>query len=301
MKSKTNVVNFAIFVRFYKIPSQEGIYMTNKNNEIEELLKREEEFHDEWALSENVDDIDVNTLFESFIALENNFIMKKLGDLKGKKILDVGAGLGESSVYFALQGAEVYYNDISPKMGEFAEKLANKYGVKLQYMIAPIEKLELYENFFDVIHCANLIHHVPQVDQDFWIKTMSQSLKKGGTLVTWDPLRYNPVINVYRRMAMEVRTIDEMPVGFDILKLYKKYFSKVEHKEFWFTTLWIFLHYYLVRRYDPNKIRYWKRIFKEKESRIGWWFKPMKALDSLLLTLPGFKHMAWSSIIVAKK
>ena len=274
---------------------------SNHGESVEELLKREEAFHDEWALSENVEDIDVETLFESFVAMENTHIMNKLGDIRGKKILDVGAGLGESSVYFALKGAEDYYNDISPKMGEFAEKLAARYNVKLNLMIAPIEKLDLYENFFDIIHCANLIHHVPQVDQDYWIKTMHGALKAGGTLVTWDPLRYNPVINVYRRMAMEVRTIDEVPVGFDILNLYRKYFSKVEHREFWFTTLWLFLHYYLVRRLDPNKVRYWKHIFKEKESRIGWWFKPLKALDTLLLKLPGFRHMAWGIVIVAKK
>ncbi len=275
--------------------------MVNNNTNVEELLRREEEFHDEWALSENVEDIDVHTLFESFVALENTHIIKKLGDIRGKKILDVGAGLGESSVYFALQGAEVYYNDISPKMGEFAEKLAAKYGVKLKLMIAPIEKLELYEEYFDIIHCANLIHHVPQVDQEFWIKTMSQSLKKGGKLVTWDPLRYNPIINVYRRMATKVRTIDEMPVGFDILNLYRKYFSKVDYKVFWFTTLWIFMYYYLVRRHHPNDVRYWKHIFKEKESKIGWWFNPLKKLDNLLLKIPGFKHMAWSIITVAEK
>jgi hypothetical protein len=130
---------------------------------------------------------------------------------------------------------------------------------------------------------------------------MHKSLKKGGVLVTWDPLKYNPIINVYRRMAMEVRTIDEKPVGFDILKLYRKYFSQVEHREFWFTTLWLFLYYYLVRRLDPNKVRYWKHIFKEKKSRIGWWFMPLKALDTLLLKLPGFRHMAWAIITVAKK
>src|ERR1700744_6167721 len=100
----------------------------SNDSSIEELLRREEAFHDEWALSENVDDIDVKNLFESFIAMENRYIMDKLGNLKGKKILDVGAGLGESSVYFALMGAEVYYNDISPQMGELAKKLAAKYN-----------------------------------------------------------------------------------------------------------------------------------------------------------------------------
>lgn len=273
--------------------------MTDQNTE--ELLRREEEFHDEWALSESVDDIDVKSLFETFLAMENSYIMRQIGSLKGKKILDVGAGLGESSVYFALQGAEVYFNDISPKMGEFAQKLAAKYGVELKLLIAPIEKLELHKDFFDVIYCANLMHHVPPEDHEYWIKTMHDSLKSDGVLITWDPLKYNPVINVYRNMADKVRTIDEMPLGYGILKYYRKYFPQVEHKEFWLMTLYIFLHYYFIRRYNPNEIRYWKQIFKEKESVIGWWFKPLKALDKLLLKIPGIRYLAWNMVVVARK
>lgn len=275
--------------------------MQEKDNNIEELLRREEEFHDEWAESENIDDIDVYALFDSFVAFENAYTLQQLGDLRGKKILDVGAGLGESSVYFALKGAEVYYNDISPKMGEFAKKLADKHGVTLNYLIAPIEKLEVHTDFFDVIYCANLIHHVPPQDQDGWIKTMSNAIKKGGTLVTIDPLKYNPAINIYRGKAEKVRTIDEQPVGFDILDIYRKYFTTVNHKEFWFTTLWLFVSYYFIRRYDPNEVRYWKKIFKEKESKIGWWFNPLRAMDKFLLSLPGIKKLAWNIVIVARK
>jgi len=274
--------------------------MHTKDN-IEELLRREEEFHDEWAMSEDVNEIDVHALFESFVAFENNYVIRELGDLKGKKILDVGAGLGESSVYFALKGAEVYYNDISPKMGEFAEKLAARYKTRLNYLIAPIERLEVHKEFFDIIYCANLIHHVPPQDQEGWIRTMSEALKPGGILVTIDPLRYNPAINIYRNRAEKVRTVDEMPVGFDILDIYRRYFKNVTHKEFWLTTLWLFISYYFIRRYDPNEIRYWKRIFKEKESRIGWWFKPLKAFDRLLLSLPGVRRMAWNIVIIARK
>jgi 2-polyprenyl-3-methyl-5-hydroxy-6-metoxy-1,4-benzoquinol methylase len=275
--------------------------MHPKEENIDELLKREEEFHDEWAMSEDVNDIDVYALFDSFVAQENAYVLEQLGDLKGKRILDVGAGLGESSVYFALKGADVYFNDISPKMGEFAEKLAEKHGVKLNFLIAPIERLELHRNFFDIIYCANLMHHVPPEDQESWIKTMSESLKAEGTLVTIDPLKYNPAINVYREKAEKVRTIDEQPLGFDILDIYKKYFKKVHHKEFWLTTLWLFISYYFIRRYNPNEIRYWKKIFKEKPSRIGWWFNPLKAIDRMLLSLPGIKKMAWNIVIIARK
>lgn len=271
------------------------------HEKIEELLEREEKFHDEWAMSENVDDIDVHSLFDSFVAMENKYILESFGDLRGKKILDVGAGLGESSVYFALKGAEVYFNDISPKMGEFAQRLAEKHGVKLNLLIAPIEKLELHQDFFDLIYCANLIHHVTKEDQEMWISMMAKSLKANGTLATIDPLKYNPAINFYRNKAEDVRTIDEEPLGFDILKLYRKHFKTVKHREFWLSTLWLFISYYFIRRYNPNEIRYWKKIFKEKKSRIGWWFLPFKALDKLLLRLPGVKKMAWNIVIIAKR
>lgn len=273
--------------------------MSDQN--IEELLKREEEFHDDWADNENIDEIDPVAFFESMASFENKYIIEKMGDLKGKKILDVGAGLGESSVYFAMKGAIVYYNDISPKMGEFAKKLADLHNVELQYLIQPVEKLEMHKNEFDFIHCANLMHHVPIEDHDFWIKSMYESLKDDGALFTWDPLKYNPVINIYRRMAMDVRTIDEMPLGFDILKKYKKYFTKVEHKENWFLTNLIFIYYFLIKRYSPNKVRYWKQIYKEDEKSIGWWFKPLAALDKLLMKIPLLNYMAWTITIYAKK
>lgn len=288
-------MNFFLFTFAPKI-----LYMS-KHEEIEDLLQREEKFHDEWAMSEDVNEIDVYSLFDSFVAQENSYILQELGELKGKRILDVGAGLGESSVYFAMKGAEVYFNDISPKMGEFAEKLAAKHGVKLNLLIAPIEKLELHKDFFDIIYCANLIHHVPPGDQEMWIRTMSESLKSGGNLVTIDPLKYNPAINIYRNKAEEVRTIDEQPLGFDIISTYQKYFKTVKHKEFWLTTLWLFISYYFIRKYDPNKIRYWKKIFKEKEAKIGWWFNPLKAVDRFFLRLPVIRKMAWNIVIVAKK
>jgi 2-polyprenyl-3-methyl-5-hydroxy-6-metoxy-1,4-benzoquinol methylase len=272
-----------------------------EKNKIEELLKREENFHDEWAESENPDEIDVKAFFESFMAVENRYVMHRLGDIRGKKILDVGAGLGESSVYFALCGAEVYYNDISPKMGEFAQKLAAKHGVNLQLLIAPVEKLSVGSDFFDIIYCANLMHHVPESDHDFWIENMHNALKKDGTLVTWDPLKYNPVINIYRKMASEVRTEDEMPLGFDILTKYRKKFSDVSHAEFWISALSVFLFYYFIKRYDPNKIRYWKQIYKEKEEKTGRLFRFLHRFDSFLAKIPLVRALAWNMVIIAKK
>ena len=96
------------------------------------LHSREAAFHDTWASETKLDDILVRECFEAPTAMENQFILQRMGDLHGKKLLDIGAGLGESSVYFALRGAEVTTVDISPQMVETALKLGARFGVKLQ-------------------------------------------------------------------------------------------------------------------------------------------------------------------------
>src|SRR6187397_1998656 len=97
-----------------------------------ELHRREQEFHDEWAASTALDRILVHECFEAPTALENRFILRQIGDLRGKAVLDIGAGLGESSVYFALQGAIVTATDISPRMVETTIALGKRYGVEIR-------------------------------------------------------------------------------------------------------------------------------------------------------------------------
>lgn len=62
----------------------------------------EEVFHDEWAAKVDVMKIDVRKMNEACTAPEMRHIRRVLGDLKGRSLLDVGCGLGEASVYFAL-------------------------------------------------------------------------------------------------------------------------------------------------------------------------------------------------------
>src|ERR1035441_9950884 len=89
-----------------------------------ETLGRERQFHDQWALNTPLDDVPVLECFEGPVALENRFIVRQLGSLTGKKLLDVGVGLGESSVYFAKQGAEVTAVDLSPEMVDLTGRRA---------------------------------------------------------------------------------------------------------------------------------------------------------------------------------
>ena len=107
---------------------------------------RETEFHDLWALSTPLDQVAVHEAFEAPTAVENRAILELMGDLRGKRLLDVGAGLGESSVYFALRGAEVTAVDISPGMVRCAVALGQLHGVKIDGVVQSGEELNVPAN-----------------------------------------------------------------------------------------------------------------------------------------------------------
>jgi ubiquinone/menaquinone biosynthesis C-methylase UbiE len=262
------------------------------------LREREASFHDAWATGTDLNDVRVIEAFEGPTALENKFILSKMGSLQGKRLLDIGAGLGESSVYFALKGAKVTVVDISPEMVATALRLGQKFGVQLEGIVSSVENLNLPPETYDIIYAANTLHHVP--DRASFFGQMTSALKPGGMFFSYDPLAYNPVINVYRRMATDVRTPDEAPLTTADIKLARRYFEGVQHQEFWIAALILFVKYYALDRVNPNDDRYWKRILKEKDSELGWW-KPLRALDGLLTRLPLVRWLAWNVVIWGRK
>jgi len=260
-----------------------------------EILRKEEKFHDAWASSINVDEIDVVQMNTALTAPEMRYITSQLGPLKGKKLLDVGCGLGEAAVYFALQGADVTASDLSPQMLKVTEKLAQKYNVKVNTHLSASENLN-FENhlLFDVIYVGNLFHHV-EIEKT--ILLLKKQLKPDGLMISWDPVAYNPIINVYRRIATEVRTEDEHPLKLRDIQTFKKHFHQVDVEWFWLFTLSVFILMAVVQRRNPNKIRFWKAVIAESESW-RWLYVPLEQLDRWTLKLfPFLRPLCWNVVI----
>ena len=275
--------------------------MTIENENLSEKEKKELLFVEKWLNFVDFSSLDVFAFFENITALENRFILSHMGDIKNKDVLDLGCGLGESSIYFALKGARVTAVDISPKVIELAKQLAEKYKVKINYIVSSAKDVSFKKESFDFIYCANLFHHLSLSERAKVIQNSYQFLKKGGWFYSWDPLAYNPFINFYRKIASEMRSPNERPLTFGILSEVKRAFPKVYHREFWFFTLILFFKYYLLDRYNPNKISYWKQIFREEPKKIKWWFFPLSKIDSFVLKIPPFSKLAWNILIYAQK
>jgi ubiquinone/menaquinone biosynthesis C-methylase UbiE len=264
----------------------------------DEVLRKEQVFHDQWASAIDVEGIRVRDYFEACTAPENRFILRQLGDVRGKMLLDLGCGAGENSVYFATQGAHCVAADYSPGMVEVALKLAQANQVAVEGRVINAMAIDIPDNTFDIVYASNLLHHIPEPKSA--LKEMHRVLKPGGMACFWDPLKHNPIINVYRRIATEVRTEDETPLDISLVKFIESLFTKTAYDTFWLATLWIFLQFYLIERVDPNRERYWKKIIVEHQ-RLEREYRTLETLDGWLKQFPYIKRFAWNLAVVATK
>jgi len=258
----------------------------------------EEHFHDEWAAGVDVAAIDVRGMNTACTAPEMRSIRASLGPLRGKRLLDVGCGLGEASVFFALEGADVTATDISSGMLDAAQRLAAANNVALRTVVSASEDLAIAaEEPFDIIYTGNTLHHVNIAES---LSRLLPLLKDDGTFVSWDPVAYNPVINVYRWMATEVRTEDEHPLTLADIRTIRGHFRSSQIRWFWLTTLLLFIVMAVIQRRSPNKERFWKKVVEEAD-RWAWLYRPLEMLDRVLLTVfPFLRPLCWNVVVIGR-
>lgn len=262
---------------------------------LEDRNQDEEEFHNNWAQLVDIQAVRVEQYFTAPTAIECQYSLKIMGPLKGRKILDLGCGFGEASVWLALQGAKVTALDISSQMLKCVRVLAEKYGVKERIVLvkAAAEKLPLKSANFDLVFGGNILHHV---DIDAAAKQIKRVLKPAGKAVFIEPLGYNPVINIYRKMAKDVRTKMERPFRFEDINLVGRGFSKVAHHEFQLLSTLIFVWFFIGEKLHPSKVRYWKRFIEKGEDYLTG-FKILNRLDRLVLRISFLRRYCWNTVI----
>ena len=152
----------------------------------------------------------------------------------GARMLEFGCGASAMASMFGASAAQVVGIDISDVAVAQATERAAASGLKATYRVMDAEALEFPDRSFDLICSTAILHHL---DLRKAYAQIARTLTPGGHAIFMEPLAYNPVINLYRRLTPSLRTPDEHPLRMEDLKLASEFFDGVEVRYFSLLTL----------------------------------------------------------------
>ncbi|MBF6591103.1 MAG: class I SAM-dependent methyltransferase [Ktedonobacterales bacterium] len=122
-------------------------------------------------------------------------------DLRGKRILDVGCGIGDLAFMLSRRGAEVIGVELDPAKVASANQIAEKWHFDhVRFIAADVAHLEAMGlGQFDAVFCLALLEHVPD---DIGLLRQIQALLRPGGLFVMD------VPNAKRKTIAEVEEAD---------------------------------------------------------------------------------------------
>lgn len=110
-------------------------------------------------------------------------MIKLIGNLRGKKLIDCGCGFGGYSIYFARQGAIVTAIDISETMIQLARGEADRASVEIDFRVQDATDLDDFPpETFDIAISTNAICF----DMPLFLKQAARVLKPKGALCLSD-------------------------------------------------------------------------------------------------------------------
>jgi SAM-dependent methyltransferase len=119
-----------------------------------------------------------------------------LGDLEGRRVLELGCGLGKATALLVKSGANVCAFDISPRSVEVATRRLEANGLRADIVVAAGEDIPYPDESFDRVFGAAILHHL---DVERGRRELYRILKPGGKAAFLEPLGTNPIVNFGRK------------------------------------------------------------------------------------------------------
>lgn len=166
--------------------------MSINKQSLDARVSHEREFFDQRA-SEHGEDYTIKMNYGTALKLA------KIGegDLRGMKVLDCGAGLGELAVWLAMRGALVTAIDVSPKSLEVLSKRAMHHGVSqnITSRLLPMEQIDYEDTSFDMVVGEFILHHVML---DNCMPQIRRVLRPGGIALFLETSATNKLLMFFR-------------------------------------------------------------------------------------------------------
>lgn len=184
----------------------------------------------------------------------------------GKRVLEIGFGMGTDLLSWRKAGAEVYGIDITQEHYRLAKRNFELHGEIANLQLADAADIPFPANFFDIVYTCGVLHHTP--DTVRCISEAFRVLRPGGQLifavyhtysafhifykVLWEGLYYGklkklgykglmatiekgadgitikPLVKTYRKRQLKYMLEDFSKVEFDIAHFKRHHIPKVE-------------------------------------------------------------------------
>ena len=125
------------------------------------------------------------------------YLFDFLGDVSGRRVLEICCGYSMTPVMLALAGADVVANDVAPLSLDKVRRVARMHGVEdhIEFYCGPAEKIPYPDKSFDIIYGSAAIHHL-QIDAAG--RELSRLLRPGGRGAFQDPFGHNWILELAR-------------------------------------------------------------------------------------------------------
>ncbi len=127
-------------------------------------------------------------------SFERDVVMKLLGNLSGKKVLDLGCGTGRLIGHLLELGATVVACDVSEEMMKIAKRKFNR----VEFFLADAEELPFENSSFDLVIASFLVVHLQ--NPSFAFKEVYRVLKPDGVFI---------LTNINQRKAPKLKAGNE--------------------------------------------------------------------------------------------
>jgi len=218
-------------------------------------------------------------------SIEHRFAL--LGDLRGRRLLDVGCGDGLNAALFARMGAHVTGVDISPLAISQAKRRAAVNGLsgRTTFVCGAIESVDLAERSFDVVWGDGILHHVLD-ELEPVVARLARLARRDGLMLFSEPVNLFPPLRRLRGLVPVVTeaTPGERPLLSRELALLGRYIADMQVH-----------HYGLFGRLDALLLTSFNY---ERSSPLRRAAVNATALaDRLLLALPYLKLLGGTAVI----
>ena len=229
-------------------------------------------------------EVDLLLWWEDYYLPIFEYILPQMGDLQGKRVLELGTGTGGTATILAKRGAYVTGIDLLPFRLVEARQRTLQHSVTnaTDFLLMDATELAFPDNTFDIIISKSVLVFTDHAEVS---RECHRVLKPGGKAIFIENMRHHPVVWLYRKLFLKYsRELRYFSLA-DIRAIGEN-FTEMEHREFHLMSLGALFW----KRCIPIPVLY------------RWTLKLLKSVDNLIIRyIPMLNYFCWISAMICRK